>query len=304
MAVTSTIPQIWAARLTHFLNFFSAFTPNATREWEGVARMGNTVKIPTQDRSVTLQNYSRTADLNAPTNLTTSTQDLLISESKAFNFALEDLDAQQNAIPASTLLDNQTSGGGMAVAENIDEFVAGLLRANTTWASAPGIANFDLKYLADIRRQATALNLPRTALVQIVPPELIEKIDDAAIDKTYGDIVASQLIGGSLAADPVANMAFVGVMGGVRTYVSNSIQLRGMGTDGTTAVSSGRGTTSLVYVYDPRDLGLVVQTDQVESYRLEKRFATGIKGLINYGAKILNGGRMQRYIFRDTPTGD
>lgn len=302
MTVTATIPQIWAARVTHFLDFFSAFTPNATREWEGEARIGNTVKIPTQDRTVTLSDYSRTTDLTEPAVLTTSTQDLEINQAKTFNFALEDLDARQNAIPPSVLLDNQTSGGAEAMAKAVDGYCAGLLRAitnaNLAHATAAAGVSFDLNYLADVRRVATSINQPRAALVQIMPPELVEKIDDAAIAKTYGDIVASQLIAGSVAGDPVAGMAYVGVLGQIRTFVSNDPNLRGTGSSNTVP-TSGRGDKSVVYVYDPRDFALVVQVSNVEAYRPERRFSTAIKGLTNYGARVLNAGRMQRYVFTD-----
>ena len=300
MTVSATIPQIWAARVTHFLNFFSAFAPNATREWEGEARIGNIIKVPTQDRSVALATYSRTADLSAPSVLTTSTQDLNINQAKAFHFQLEDLDARQNAIPASTLLDNQSAGGAEAVAKDIDNYCAGLLTAITAGDLANNVAaaNFNLNYLADIRRVATSINQPRSSLVQIMPPELVEKIDDAAIARTYGDIIASQLIAGSIAADPVSGMSFVGVMGGISTYVSNDINLRN--TDaGAIPSGASRGTRSVVHVYDPRDFALVVQVSQVETYRPERRFATAVKGLVNYGAKVLNAGRMQKYVFND-----
>lgn len=301
MAVNATIPLIWSARITYFLDFFSAFTPNSNRQWEGDASIGNTVKIPTIDRSVQLADYSRTEDLADPEVLNTTTQDLVINQAKAFHFLLEDLDAQQNKIPPSMLLDTKSTGGAQAVAQNIDKFVSGLIRAIplNDFNVHPASAAFNLNYMSSLRQAATLNNQSRSNLVQIVPPEIVKKIDDAAIAKTYGDIVASQLIAGSIAGDPVDQASYVGVIGGIRTYVSNDINLKASNAAGAAVADDSRGTHSIIYVFDPRDLGLVVQTNKVEVYRPEKRFASAVKGLVSYGAKVINAGRMQRYIFSD-----
>ena len=87
------------------------------------------------------------------------------------------------------------------------------------------------------------------------------------------------------------------LIGGVPLFVSNSLVLRRTGTGGT--VTSGRGGRSVLWAYNPLDLALVMQVNQTESYRAERRFSTGIKGLVNYGSRVVNEGRIMRCIFND-----
>lgn len=298
---SATIPDLWSARITHFLTRFSAFLPNATRAWEGDAVYGNTVKIPTIDRSVTVSNYSRTADLAAPEDIDTTTQDLNIDQEKYFRFFLEDLNARQDRIGAGQLIDSKAQGAGIAMAENVDEYVGGLLAAigNNDFAHQVAAAAFNLNFLTEVKKQATFLNQPQSSLIAITTPEVIQKIENGVIDKTYGDVVTAANWGSGASDDPVVTgMGYALTIGGIRIYVSNSTKLRAKANNAAVDANS-RGTISRCFVYDPMDLALVMQVNKVETSRMEARFATQVKGLMNYGSKVLNAGRMQRYLFND-----
>ena len=300
MAVSALFPTLWSARITYFATQFSAFLPNATRQWEGEATMGNTVKIPTVDRGVTINDYSRTQDLAAPEDIDASTVDLLINQEKSFHFALEDLDAVQSRIPGASLIDLKAQGAGLKVASTVDGYVAGLLKALAAADIGHNVAAqaFDLNFIADLDQWLTLQQLVQSGHVLIMPPELVKKIDDGIIGKTYGDAVLDRYFLNAVGADPSAGMnGFAFNLKRHPAFVSNDLSLR---LKSGNASNTRTGTNqSVVWAYNPLDLALVMQVNKTETYRPERRFSTAVKGLFNYGGKLLNGGRMARYIFND-----
>ena len=302
MAINPLFPQLWSARITYYAQQFSAFLPNATRAWEGEAVYGNTVKIPTIERDVTLRDYSRTADLAAPEDIDASTQDLLIDQEKYFSFALEDLDATQSRIPGATLIDLKSQGAAIKIATTVDTHVAGKLIdiAAGDLLINKAAAAFDLDFIAEVKKLLTLHGLSFRNAVIVTTPEVIETIEKGIIDKTFGDALASAQFASGTADDPTATGGLAMIVGGMRIYVSAIPAMRlKKGNNNFVPTLADRGNQSRTIIYAPQDLALVQQVNKVEPYRLEKRFATGIKGLTNYGAKSLNDGRIMRYTFDD-----
>ena len=300
MTVSALFPSLWSARITYFATQFSAFLPNATRQWEGEAVYGNTVKIPTVDRSVTISDYSHTADLAAAEDIDATTQDLSIDQEKSFHFFLEDLDARQSRIPGASLIDIKSQGAGLAMAANIDAYVAGRLAALDTSdiLSAPAAASFNLNFVADLDKLLTINKYIQSQWIMIMPPELVEKIDDGIIAKTYGDAVLDRYFMNALGNDPAAGSnGFVFNLKRHPVYVSDALFLRRKADKAVTARTDAN--QSAVWCYNPLDLALVMQVNRTETYRPEKRFSTAVKGLFNYGAKVLNEERMVRFLFND-----
>ena len=301
MAINVLFPQLWSARITYFANQFSAFLPNATRAWEGEAVYGNTVKIPTIERDVTLRDYNRKADLADPEDIDASTQDLLIDQEKYFSFALEDLDATQSRIPGATLIDIKSQGAALKIAKTVDIHVAGKLiaiPANELLLNEAAAA-FNLDFIAKVKKLLTLHGLSWRNAVIVTTPEVIETIEKGIIDKTYGDALASQAFAGGTERDPQEASGLAMIVGGMRVYVSSINEMRARSSGNKAIDLADRGDRSLGFVYAPQDLALVQQVNKVEPYRLEKRFATGIKGLTNYGARALNHGRVMKLIFND-----
>jgi len=298
MAISPLFPALWSARITYFATLFSAFLPNATRQWEGEATMGNTVKIPTVDIGVTINDYSRTNDLGAPEDIDASTQDLVIDQEKSFNFALEDLDSVQSRIPGATLIDMKSMGAGRAVAQTIDNYVAAQILAIDAFGLSPPAAAFDLNFVADLDEWLTLQGLAQSPVVMIMPPELVKKIDQGIIAKTYGDAVLDRYFLEALGNDPTATPdGFSFNLKRHRVFVSNNGGLRVKG--GNPEPDRTKTDGSVVYCYNPLDLALVWQVNRTEVYRPEKRFSTAVKGLFNYGGKVLNKGRFAKFIFND-----
>ena len=205
MTVSALFPQIWSARITYYATAFSAFMPNATRQWEGEATFGNVVKVPTVDRSVTIRDYNRNADLALPEDIDATTQDLAIDQEKYFNFALEDLDARQSRIPGASLIDLKSQGAGIAIANVVDDYVGRRLNAATAGNLLLNAAarEFNGNFITEIKEAATLAGLPHAGLVMVCTPEVVKAIEDGIIARTYGDALASQTFGRPISADPL-----------------------------------------------------------------------------------------------------
>ena len=301
MAINVLFPQLWSARITYFASQFSAFLPNATRAWEGEAVYGNTVKIPTIERDVTLRDYNRKADLADPEDIDASTQDLLIDQEKYFSFALEDLDATQSRIPGATLIDIKSQGAALKIARTVDIHVASKLLAipASELLLNEAAAAFNLDFIAKVKKLLTLHGLSWRNAVIVTTPEVVETVEKGIIDKTYGDLLASQAFAGGTERDPSEASGLALIVGGMRVYVSSINEMRARSSGNKAIDLTDRGDRSNTFVYAPQDLALVQQVNKVEPYRLEKRFATGIKGLTNYGARALNHGRVMKLIFND-----
>lgn len=295
MAVTNFIPNIWSARLLHNLRLMSTFYMIASKEYEGDASMGNTVKVPRLTQAVAVKDYSRTADIDNPDVLTTTMQDIGIDQEKYFNIGIEDLDKMQIRAP---LLDAAVSNAAYAMSRDVDVYTMGLLRSlnNNAFGLAPAEADFDLDFTSQVKKWALQNGQPLSMLCTVVTPGIIEKIDKGKIDGTYGDNVTQEAfnMGGGDASDNAAGL--YGHVNGLKLHVSQN-----------TALDNNAGTPSQAaddyyeaYVFDPRDLALIVQVNKMEAYRPERRFMDAVKGLWNYGGKVLDASRMAKFRFNKT----
>lgn len=285
MAITNFIPEVWSARLTHNLEEWSVFYNNANRNYEGDANMGDTVRIFTLADNVTVRDYSRDTDIAAPEDLDTTEQSLLIDQEKYFHFAVDDLDAVQ---ARSSLLDQATSNAAREVAQDIDGYVASLFAAIPNsgagaWGHRVDGTTFNLNFTSTVKLQAAKMGLPLSGLVAVTTPEIIEKIDNGRVSGTYGETGREGTFTGRR-EDVTVNSGFYDTVNGLRFFASNDSNLAGSSKDS-------------VWVFDPRDLSLVVQVNRVEGYRPERRFADAVKGLWNYGSRITNAGRMMEFTF-------
>lgn len=301
MALSPLFPQLWSARITYFATQFSAFLPNATRQWEGEAIYGNTIKIPTVDRSVTLNVYNRTTNLVGPDDIDATTQDLSIDQEKYFTFALEDLDARQSRISGASLIDLKSQGAGLAISSDLDAYVSGLLSAiaGNNLLLNRSAATFNLNFASTVKLMATLNGLPHSGLVMVTAPEVVQDIEDGIVARTYGDALSSTTFGSSTASDPSLSSGRAMTIAGIPLFVSRDVNLRARSSGSAPITNADRGNRSVMYVYNPLDLALVMQVNQTETYRLEQRFSTGVKGLVNYGAKVLNAGRIMKFVFND-----
>ena len=284
MAVTTFIPELWSARLLYALEKSHVATNLVNRNYEGIiANQGDTVHINSIG-AITVKDYTKNTDIAAPAALTTTEQNLVIDQCKYFNFQVDDVDKVQ---AAGDLIDTAMGRAAYALADVSDAFLLktianGVASANKIGAKATLTALTASNVYENIVKMRTLLdkaNVPTTGRTIVVPPEVyaLLLLDDR-FAKSGSDSGQNALLNG-----------MVGRVAGFDVFMSNNCV---SGADG------GSGTTPY-FVITAQVADACTYAEQIiktEAYRIEKRFADGVKGLHVYGAKVTNGNEIAKLI--------
>lgn len=281
MAVTTFIPELWSARLLYALEKSHVATNLVNRNYEGViANQGDTVHINSIG-AITVKDYTKNTDIAAPDALTTTDQSLVIDQCKYFNFQVDDVDKVQ---AAGDLIDTAMGRAAYALADVSDAFLLktianGVASANKIGAKATLTALTASNVYENIVKMRTLLdkaNVPTTGRTIVVPPEVyaLLLLDDR-FAKSGSDSGQNALLNG-----------MVGRVAGFDVFMSNNCV---SGTDG------GSGSNTAYFVITAQVAAATTYAEQIiktEGYRMESRFADGVKGLHVYGAKVTDGSQI------------
>lgn len=285
MAITTFIPEIWSARLLYALDKAHVATNLVNRNYEGViANQGDTVHINSIG-AVTVKDYTKNTNIADPEVLTTSDQTLVIDQAKYFNFQVDDVDKAQIS---GEIIDTAMGRSAYALADVSDAFLLktianGAASANKIGAKATLTALTASNVYENIVKMRTLLdkaNVPTTGRTIVVPPEVyaLLLLDDR-FAKSGSDSGQNALLNG-----------MVGRVAGFDVFMSNNCV---SGTDG------GSGSNTPYFVITAQVADACTYAEQIiktEAYRMEKRFADGVKGLHVYGAKVTNGNEIAKLI--------
>lgn len=272
MAIGTFIPTVWAARLLDNLDKDLVFAQPAVcnTDYEGdIKAFGDTVKIG-QVGDITVSTYTRDTNLSTPQALTGAQAVLTIDQAKSFNFQVDDLDKAQQR-PAT--MDKAMQRASYAIRNVIDGFIAalhgsaGLTIGSTASPITPtpstaGTAAYE--YLVDAGVKLNEQNVPMEQRYAIVPPWFVGMMSK---DARFTNLQAS----GS--AEALRN-GMVGRAAGFDIYVSNNIV-------------NTSSTKYKIFCGHPMAITYAGQLTEIEAYRMELRFADGVKGLYLYGAKVV-----------------
>jgi len=236
-------------------NFFNS-------DYEGeITDMGSTVKI-NQIGNVTISDYTRNQDMGPPEELSTVAQELIIDQAKAFNFQISDIDEIQMR---ADLMDSAMSRAAYNLAATQDEFLFKLISDGVSPDNTePGIVDITtadqaFSLMVKLRTFLTKSNVPNIGRNLAVPPEFIAKIfHDDRFTGTGGAFAESTLI--------------TGLVG--RAMGFNIFEVNNMPNNNELLAGHNLGAT------------FASQIAKTEAFRMERRFADGLKGLSVYGAKI------------------
>ena len=268
MSVANFIPTIWIARLLRHLDKRHVYLNLLNRDYEGeIKNFGDTVKV-NQIGNVTIKDYTKGEDIEAPEDLSGEQQELKIDQAKYFNFAVEDVD---NAQTNPKLMDKAMERAAYGMNDVVDAFAANLLainvHADNTIGSdtTPKVPTKDTAYdfLVDLGVKLTEANVPTVGRWVVVPAwyhGLLLKDERFVGNGT--DYNKAILEGGE-----------VGKAAGFTVYVSNNVP----NTDKTKYKIIGGTDEAGSYAE---------QILSTEAYRPEKRFSDAVKGLHVYGAKV------------------
>lgn len=262
------IPNIWSGQLLLSLRKALVYGQPGiiNRDYEGeIKAAGNSVKIHNFG-AISIFDYEKNTDMPAPETLTDEELTLTISQSKGFNFQIDDIDkAQQNPkIMAAAMSD-----AAYRLADAADKFIASLYVDSGTQIgtdAAPVIPTkltaYDL--LVDMAVALTEKNVPKEGRFAIVPPWLYGLLlkDDRFVKS-----------GTASAADTLKN-GEIGEASGLTVLQSNN-------------VPSNAGAKYKILAGHNMAWSFADQISKVEAYRPEKRFGDAVKGLHVYGAKVV-----------------
>lgn len=253
MAITSFIPEIWAARLQANLQKQLVFGALANRNYEGeIKQFGDTVHINSL-QDITVKAYTPNTDIDDPEQLTTVDQVLSINHGAYYNFYLNDVDAVQ---ARGDLMDAAMRNAAYKLAEDTEDYLASVILAG---GGITGTLEAAKAYeaIVAIKTAMDEANVPKDGRKLVVPPSVEGAIllDDRFVTGTRGE--------GRLVEGSVARAA------GFDIYISNA-----------------KGMDTKVVAFRTEDFTFANQITKTEAYRREKGFDDGVKGLALSGAKV------------------
>lgn len=276
MAVTSFIPEVWAAALLTTLEEHHVFAQDGVtnRDYEGeISAYGDTVQIGYLS-DPTIAPYTRNStDLSSPEVLTTTHDTLVIDQAQKFNFMLDDLDARQ-VRDDGELVDKAAQRAAIGLRDVMDTYLAYTMVNNTQASNVLDPLDVDspdeaFQLLRRLRMTLNKRNVPSDGRFVIVAPEfeLLLLGDNRFLDASaYGSNA------------PIMN-GEIGRAVGFRVLVSNNIPAG--------YPASAGETSNWVIAGHPIATTVAEQITSVEAFRSQKHFADVVRGLHLYGAKVV-----------------
>lgn len=274
--VGSSIPELWAAELQVALRKALRYANVCNRKYEGeVKRQGASVRITTV-ADVPITSYSRNTDITLNT-LTTTDQNLVVDQAKAYGFFWDALDQTQTATKG--IMQEAISRAAYNLRDTMDSFVADTLDAGVATANdlpdatsvGSGAGDDDpFKILVRLAQILGQNNVPDDAEMWVVVPywyaaEL--KIDPR--NSSFGTPANRELYGNGLLGLDSAS--------GLNIWVSNNVP--------TTDSDPQVGQFSVIAGY----MDSITLAEQMTEFAVKDnpyRFGSNCLGMHVYGAKV------------------
>ena len=294
--LSNFIPQIWSNELLVALRKNLVYANLFNRDYEGeIKSMGDTVRI-NGIGAVTISNYTKDTDINAPQALTAAQTMLDISQAKYFNFAVDDVDqAQQNP----KVMSEAMSFAAYQLSDTIDQFLAGFYTDTPSASSIGSSGSFTTPvvatqanvgngttvydYLVVLNQYLTQNYVPKSQRWCVVPPwittYLMQDIRFTSFNTPDArmSIMSNKLdsSGGNVAME-----SYLGKIAGMDVYESVNAPHLG----GTSGVSE---LQDVVLAGHNMAATYAEGVNKTEAYRPPYRFSDAVKGLTLYGAKTV-----------------
>jgi len=268
MSLDNFIPTAWTSRLLQNLNDAHVYGQCVNRDYEGEIReAGDTVKIQSIGR-VAIVPYTKNVTTLTPETLQDAGLMLAVTESKAFCFEIDDVDAAQQKPKVMSEAMREAAWGLRDVADDFlaTTLAAGVAAGNILSAVTVGVGAADddaYEALVDLDVKLSENNVPREGRWVVVPPwyEGLLRKDPRFVsfgtDPNRGLLVGGKAIGGA---------------SGFQVYLSNNVPVSG---SAYTVIGGYKGAATYAE-----------QVNKVEAFRPEGAFSDAVKGLHLYGAKV------------------
>lgn len=271
MAVTNFVPDIWSARILTNLSKTAVANAVCNRDYEGDTVVGDEVKI-TSIVDPTITAYTG-ADMT-PEDIDDATRSLLLNQKQSFNFYLDDVEAAQS-VNGGAILREAIDRASYGLSNVLDAYALDVMVSNASASNPDHILDettittvagaYDK--LVDLAVYLDEANIPQEQRFAVVAPAFY-----ALLLKDDRFVGAGDAAGAATRAN-----GLVGEAAGLMIYRSNNLP---------TAASGTSSTNKYVLVGSTIATTMAEQVRKVEAYRVEKKFADGVKGLHVYGVKV------------------
>ena len=274
--IENFIPELWAANLLVGARKDLVYGQPGVinRNYQGViGQKGDTLHI-TGLSEVTIVDYVKGVDMAAPGQLTDADTELKITEQKAFQPPIEDLDVQQAAGDIEGVARDQAS---YAMADERDQFLASFYvdaSASNLYgtdavpivpdAVQDGGANNIFNVIEDCGTLLSDSKVPKPGRFMIIPPWI-------------SAMIAKDLKLGGVAASPIGAPA---ILNGFVTRIAGFDILESQN------VPNAAGAKYKVLFGTNQALTFADQIKKVENFRDPHQFRDIVRGLDVYGAKV------------------
>ena len=266
MSVNNFKPEIWSTNIDVALQKGLVYAQLGNRDFQGNLAFGTTVKVNEILRP-SVETYTQYTDISYK-QLQDAQKFLTIDQAKTVPLTIDDIDQTQSNV---NFMGTITSEIGYALADNLDQYIAGLsaqagIQDSTLGTSGTPIevnsANVD-DYFINMYELMTKANLPKQGRFVIIPAWLEAKLTLASIN-TLTDNVTSFTNG------------FIGRAFGFNFYQSNNVS----------EVSAGTNAKLMAGI-EGRSWSVAEQIMTVEAGRHEKQFGDYVRALHVFGAKVM-----------------
>lgn len=293
MSFNSFIPQIWSDTILAALQVQLVFGNLFNTDYEGeLKQAGDTVRINAIG-DVTVYNYTKDTDINAPQSMTDAQTMLTVNQAKYYNVAIDDVDRAQINV---NVYAEMIRWAGYKIALTMDQYYAGFytdavnLVGNSgsfQTVSVPTQTNVGggttlYDYLVYAGQKLTEQAVPDEDRWAVIPPwgktHLMQDIRFTGFNTDAG---RQAILSGRLdAARGNAQAGYIGMIDGMSIYRSLNAAHLG-GTVGTA------GSQDVVLVGHSMAVTKAEGLNETEAYRPNYRFSDAVKSLILYGAKTV-----------------
>ena len=293
MSIANFIPSVWSAEILRALDTLLVYANPAiiNSDYEGeISQAGDSVRI-TMLGDVTVKDYSRDTDIDAPEALTDAQLTLLIDQQKYFNFAVDDIDQRQSN---SDLRGEAARRAAYGLRKVMDSFVAALYSdidtGNFLGSEGSPITGFSststkaYDQLVDLNTKLNEDDTPEDGRFVVIPPWYEGYLEKDARFTGYGTAANRQTLENGLVA---GDNGLIGRAAGFDVYRSNNVP----------------NTASAKYKVIAGHKSAWSRAQQIletEAYRPERRFSDALKGLHVYGAKVVRPSNLACLVASDS----
>ncbi|MBQ4014154.1 MAG: hypothetical protein II610_02705 [Treponema sp.] len=240
------IPSLWAGAVLKALQKKTVFSSLCNSDYIGEIAKGNKLKIATVNNPA-VKDYVKGTDITYD-ELAGSQLELDIDQQKYFAFKVEDIAKVQSSI---ALIEAATEGAGFALADDLDQYLAGIVADNGTAKTIEAATKFEaVAEIANILDKAKAPDADRWL---VMPPDFAKELLLEAAGKLTNNV-------------NVVTSGYMGSLFGLNLFKSANVENPLYGSVAAVTQAS--------------------QISETEKVRLENAFADGVRGLHVYGAKV------------------